>query len=81
MGEFFVVRAARRQRVGYRAAVELLHLHPGRWAIPFQEENPGAARFWRRLASEIAGSGWREERRPVPEKPQIPPDSWLFLSV
>src|SRR5258708_2719295 len=81
MGEFFVVRAARRRRVGYRAAVELLHLHPGRWAIPFQEENPGAARFWRRLATEIAGSECREERRPVPGKPQTPPDSRLFLSV
>jgi predicted acetyltransferase len=48
MGEFFVVRAVRRQRVGHEAAMSLLRLHPGRWAIPFQEENQGAARFWRR---------------------------------
>jgi predicted acetyltransferase len=30
VGEFFVVRAARRQRVGYEAATSLLRLHPGR---------------------------------------------------
>jgi GNAT superfamily N-acetyltransferase len=34
VGEFFVVRAARRQRVGHDAAIELLRLHPGCWGIP-----------------------------------------------
>ena len=29
VGEFFVVRAVRRQRVGHEAALELLPLHPG----------------------------------------------------
>jgi predicted acetyltransferase len=80
MGEFFVVRAARRQRVGYEAAVRLLSLHPGRWAIPFQENNQGAARFWRRVAAEVAGAGCKEERRPVPRKPTEPPDTWLLLT-
>jgi predicted acetyltransferase len=81
MGEFFVVRAVRRQGVGYAAASELLRLHPGRWEIAFQEANPGAAQFWRRLAAEAAVAGWREERRPVPDKPEIPPDNWLLLST
>jgi len=40
MGEFFVVRAARRSGVGRSAAVEAMRRHPGRWEIPFQEENP-----------------------------------------
>lgn len=82
VGEFFVVRAARRQRVGYEAAVELLRLHPGRWEIAFQEENPGAARFWRRVTADVAGAAGvvvKEERRPVPGKPEIPPDTWLLL--
>ena len=81
MGEFFVVRAARRSGVGRAAAVDAMRLHPGRWEIPFQEENPGAAAFWRRVATELVGSAWSEERRPVPEKPHIPPDVWLMLDV
>jgi predicted acetyltransferase len=79
VGEFFVVRAARRQRVGYEAAMALLRLHPGRWAIPFQEENQAAARFWRRVAADATGAACEEEERPVPGKPGIPPDTWLLL--
>jgi len=81
VGEFFVVRAIRRQRVGYEAAMALLRLHPGRWAIPFQEENQGAARFWRRVAADAARAACEEEERPVPGKPEIPPDTWLLLST
>jgi predicted acetyltransferase len=81
MGEFFVVRAARRHGVGYAAALQLLGLHPGRWEIAFQEANPGAARFWRRVATQVAGAAWGEERRPVAGKPEIPPDTWLLLST
>jgi predicted acetyltransferase len=81
VGEFFIVRAVRRQRVGYEAAVKLLHLHSGCWEIPFQEENPGAARFWRRVATETVGPAVKEERRPVPGKPAIPPDTWLVLTT
>ncbi|WP_405115005.1 GNAT family N-acetyltransferase [Micromonospora sp. NBC_01405] len=77
---FFVVRALRRRSVGHRAASELLHGRPGGWEITFQEENPGAARFWRAVAASV-GTGWREERRPVPGKPQLPPDTWLLLDV
>jgi predicted acetyltransferase len=78
MGEFFVVRAARRHGVGHAAATYVLREHPGRWEIPFQEENPAAARFWRRVATDI-GEEWTEERRPVPDKPHIPDDVWLLL--
>jgi predicted acetyltransferase len=81
MGEFFVVRAARRKRAGYQTALELFRLHPGHWEIPFQEENPGAARFWRRVAAQAAGDAVKEERRPVPDKPEIPPDTWLLLTT
>ena len=80
MGEFFVVRAARRQRVGREAAAGILGLHPGKWEIPFQEQNPGAARFWRHVGAQAALDGCEEERRPVPGKPEVPPDTWLLLS-
>jgi predicted acetyltransferase len=80
MSEFFVVRGARRQGLGRAAAAELFALYPGRWEIPFQEENAAAARFWRRVAAEV-GESVSEERRPVPGKPHIPPDVWLILTV
>jgi predicted acetyltransferase len=79
MGEFFVVRAVRRQGIGHAAAIEVLSRHPGPWEIPFQDENPGAARFWRRVATAVAASTWEEERRPIPGKPELPPDVWLRL--
>lgn len=71
--EFFVVRAVRRQRVGRQVADALLRLHPGQWEVGFQEENPGAARFWRGVVAEAADIS-HEERHPVPGKPELPPD-------
>jgi predicted acetyltransferase len=79
MAGFFVVRGVRRQSVGRVAALELLRRHPGAWEIPFQEENAGAARFWREVADAAAGGEWTEERRPVPNKPHIPDDVWITL--
>ena len=81
MAEFFVVRAARGTGVARAAVDALFALYPGAWEIPFQEENPVAARFWRRVAAEAAVDGVLEERRPVPGKPEIPPDVWLTLTV
>ncbi len=81
MAEFFVVRAVRRTGVARAAVDALFALYPGGWEIPFQEENPAAARFWRRVAAESAVDGVLEERRPVPGKPEIPPDVWLTLTV
>lgn len=81
VGEFFVVRAMRRRRLGRDAALELLRRHPGLWEIAFQEENPGAARFWRGTATEAVGDSWTQERRPVPGKPHIPPDVWITLTT
>jgi predicted acetyltransferase len=81
MAGFFVVRGMRRLGVGRVAALEMLRLHPGVWEIPFQEENVGAARFWRELATLAVGSEWTEDRRPVPMKPQIPDDVWITLDT
>ncbi|MQA27434.1 MAG: GNAT family N-acetyltransferase [Micromonosporaceae bacterium] len=81
---FFVVRALRRQGVGNRAAHDLLVARwPGPWAIAFQEENAGAARFWRRAATTAVGTAWREEKRsvPPPAPADLPPDTWLLLNT
>jgi predicted acetyltransferase len=80
MAGFFVVRGARRQNVGHDTALEMLRRHPGAWEIPFQEENAGAARFWRELAGAAVGDEWTEDRRPVPNKPHLPDDVWITLN-
>jgi predicted acetyltransferase len=77
--EFFVVRAARRAGVGAQAVACLLALYPGQWRVAFQDENAAAARFWRRVAAGAAESA--QERRPVPGKPQLPPDVWLTFAT
>jgi predicted acetyltransferase len=81
IGDFFVVRAARRRRVGYDIAKELLCRYPGRWEIAFQAENPGAPEFWRRVVSDAVGTDWREELRPVPGKPHILPDHFVVFEI
>lgn len=81
IGDFFVVPAARRQRVGYEVARELLGRYPGRWEIGFQAGNSGAPEFWRRVVTDTVGAAWREELRPVPDKPHIPPDHFIVFEV
>jgi len=81
IGDFFVVRAVRRRGVGRVVALDLIRRYPGPWEIAFQAENRGAPEFWRGVAAELVGDAWREELRPVPDKPQIPPDHWLIFEV
>jgi predicted acetyltransferase len=78
--EFFVVRSQRRAGVGRAAAEATIRRHPGRWEVCFQNENPTAARFWRRLAAEL-GSNVREQLQPVPNKPHIPDDVILSFTL
>ncbi|PRY02217.1 GNAT family N-acetyltransferase [Allonocardiopsis opalescens] len=76
---FFVVRALRRRGVGRLAALELIQrCRPGAWRIAFQEDNPGAARFWRRIATECVGTAWSEEVLPG-RGPS--PDVWIRLDT
>ncbi|PWI18139.1 GNAT family N-acetyltransferase [Streptomyces sp. Act143] len=77
LNSFFVVRGARRSGVGMRAVQEVVARHPGAWTVAFQDANPGAVRFWRRVGETIAPGAWEEERRPVPGKPDLPPDVWI----
>jgi predicted acetyltransferase len=77
LNSFFVVRGVRRSGVGLRAVREVVARHPGEWEIAFQDANAGAVRFWRRVAVALAGDGWEEERRPVPDRPDLAPDVWI----
>jgi len=61
--------------------LDLLGRFRGRWEIAFQENNPAAALFWRAVATAAAGTAWAEELRPIPNKPESPPDVWLLLDV
>lgn len=81
IGEFFVVRAVRRRGVGEFVARTLIERYPGDWEIAFQDDNPGAPQFWKRVVSDLVGAAWREEWRPVPDKPQVTPDHWLLFEV
>ena len=76
MGEFFVSRSARGRGVAAAFAGEMLSRHPGAWTIPFQNENPRAAAFWRRLAADVMVDV-SEQTIPVSGKAHLPPDVWL----
>ncbi|NUS25651.1 MAG: GNAT family N-acetyltransferase [Streptomyces sp.] len=77
LNSFFVVRGARRGGVGMRAVRDVVARHPGEWTVAFQDANPGAVRFWRRVACDLAGAEWTEERRPVPGRSGLAPDVWV----
>ncbi|MBF8186418.1 GNAT family N-acetyltransferase [Nonomuraea sp. K274] len=81
LNSFFIARGARRTGIGLRAVREVLARHPGPWEIAFQDENAAAVRFWRRVATEVAGHAWTEERRPVPNRPELQPDVWISFTV
>ncbi|WP_130797444.1 GNAT family N-acetyltransferase [Streptomyces otsuchiensis] len=77
LSEFFVVAGARGRGIGQQAAQDVMALWPGVWEVAFQPGNTGAARFWRRVATAVAGGRWTEEQRPVPGRPDAAPDHWI----
>jgi predicted acetyltransferase len=80
MGEFFVTRSSRGQGTARAFARDVILRHPGEWVIPFQNENPRAAAFWRRLAAELLGDV-AEKTLAIPGKPHLPADVWLSGTV
>jgi predicted acetyltransferase len=74
---FWTVPAVRRTGVGRELALHALAAHPGPWNIAFQHDNVGAGHFWRHVAREAWGTAWTEEERPVPDRPDVPPDHWI----
>ncbi|AJE44283.1 GNAT family N-acetyltransferase [Streptomyces nodosus] len=81
LNSFFVVRGARRAGIGLGAVQEIVARHPGSWEVAFQDADIAAVRFWRRVATEIARDAWTEERRPVPGRPDEPPDVWISFDA
>ncbi|MEV0280532.1 GNAT family N-acetyltransferase [Streptomyces sp. NPDC050610] len=81
LNTFFVARGARRTGIGLRAVQEIVARHPGAWEVAFQDANVAAVRFWRRVATQIAGDAWSEQRRPIPGRPELTPDVWISFSV
>ena len=75
-----MVRGARRSGVGREAVRQLLAARPGAWTVAFQETNPGAVAFWRGVGADHDPQ-WTEEVRPVPDRPDLPPDSWISFRV
>lgn len=49
VGEFFVVRGARRRGTGSTAAKALFARFPGAWEVRVRRSNPTARAFWARL--------------------------------
>jgi predicted acetyltransferase len=54
MAEFFVARHYRRERVGFRAAIEVISARPGLWEIAVARRNIPAQTFWREVAASAA---------------------------
>jgi predicted acetyltransferase len=80
MDAFWTAPAARRGGLGLALASYVVTQHPGAWTIAFQDDNGAAAGFWRRVATDLfgpEGEAWTEELRPVPGKPDVPPDHWI----
>jgi predicted acetyltransferase len=77
---FWTAPAARRGGLGRQLASHAVERQPGPWTIAFQHDNEAAGRFWRRVATELFGAeghGWAEDERPVPGRPEVPPDHWI----
>ena len=53
IGEFFIKSEFRRNGTGGSAVSEILQKFVGNWEIPFQNENPKAAAFWRKTIPEL----------------------------
>jgi predicted acetyltransferase len=74
MGESFVTRSTRGRGPADAVARTVFERHPGRWAVPFQNENPRAATFCRRVAAEVLVEV-SEQMFAVPGKPHLPTTS------
>lgn len=80
LNTFFVVAGARRAGVGLQFALDVMRATPGRWAVAFQDTNEAAVRFWPKVAAALDAT-WRLEHLAVPNRPELPPDAWVRLTV
>lgn len=80
ISSFFIVHGARRARIGHTAVRELTSAHPGRWAVAYQDRNEVAAKFWRKVTTELDPT-CAIEHRAVPGRPELPADSWARFAL
>ncbi|MGF1646521.1 MAG: hypothetical protein ACFCVF_06335 [Kineosporiaceae bacterium] len=76
LSSLFLVAPVRRAGLGTAFARTVVSDPPATWTVAHQEANLPAARFWCRLAG-LVDPRWRIERRPVPGRPELPPDTWV----
>lgn len=62
MGEFFIGRQHRRQRIGQRVAVTLFDSFAGQWEVREMPTNKPAQAFWRRIIADYTGGAFTETR-------------------
>lgn len=55
MGEFFIVRAYRRQGIGIKVAHEVWRRFPGLWEVRVMQSNRAALPFWQRAVTTFNG--------------------------
>ena len=76
INSFFIVVPLRGRGIG-EACIRALTINaPGRWSVAYQAANSGAGRFWQRVAGSL-DPRWAVEHRPVPNRPDLPPDVWV----
>jgi predicted acetyltransferase len=80
INSFFIVAALRSRGIGAACIRTITNHAPGSWTVAYQEANSQAARFWQRVAAGLDPS-WTVEHRPVPHRPDLPPDVWVTFTV
>jgi len=60
LSEFFILGKFQNKGIGQEVALNLFNQLQGRWAVGVLPENKKAIRFWRKVASEVSGSGYKE---------------------
>jgi predicted acetyltransferase len=80
INSFFIVAPARGGGVGTEFVRAIVTTTPGRWSVAYQDANAAAAAFWPRVAARI-DPGRQLDHRPVPGRPELPPDAWVTFDV
>lgn len=66
MGEFFVARQYRRQKIGQRVATMLFDRFAGQWEVREIPSNAPAQAFWRRIIGDYSSGEFEETRETFP---------------
>ena len=80
IGEFFIKPESRRAGIGAAAVAQILQKFKGNWEIPFQNENPIAASFWRKTIA-ILGFSATESVSEFADDQKISSDCLLMFSI